>query len=82
MFNLKIKKPDGSKVEVSYYHKWDAFTAAIGFYQESKDDWGLGYLHATRRYITSDNLVAEPFAFSDKGFEILIEHASNPAKEF
>ena len=82
MFNLKIKKPDGLRVESSFYNKWEAFTEAIWVYQDTQDDWGIGYLHATRRYITVGNLAAEPFTFVGKGFDITIEDALNPAKEF
>ena len=83
MFNVKIKKPDGSKVESSYYDKWDAFTAAISSYQDTKDEWGIGYLHAARKYITAGKLAfVEPFTFSGRGFDIIIEDDSNPAKEF
>ena len=83
MFNVKIKKPDGSTEESSYYDKWDAFTAAISSYQYTGDDWGIGYLYGTRRYITDAKLAfAEPFTFSGRGFDIIIEDDSNPAKEF
>lgn len=81
MFNLKIKKPDGSRVELTYYDKWDVFAAAIGVYQVTGDDWGIGYLYAARRYVTIGNLAAEPFTYSDEGFEIIIEDALNPAKD-
>ena len=82
MFNLKIKKLDGSKEESSYYDKWDAFTAAGWAYQDTEDDWGIGYLYAARKYITIANLAAKAFVFSSRGVEIIIEDDSNPAKEF
>lgn len=78
MFNLKIKRPNGSKAELSYHHKWDAFTAAIALYQDTEDDWGMGYLSATRKYVTAANLAADPFVFFGRGFSIIIEDASNP----
>ena len=78
MFNLKIKRPNGSKVELSYYDKWDAFNGAIWLYQGADDVWGIGYLTAARRYVTAAKLAAEPFMFSGKGFSIIIEDASNP----
>lgn len=67
MFNLKIEKKGQPTVEVSYYDKYDAFTAAIGFYQRENDKWGEGYLHAARRYVTIGNLAAQPFSFWGNG---------------
>ena len=64
MFKLKIEKKGQAPVEVSYYERYDAFTAAIGFYQRENDKWGEGYLYAARRYATIGNIAAMPFRFS------------------
>ena len=55
MFKLKIEKKGRPTVEVYYYERYDAFTAAIGFYKWENDKWGDGYLHACRRYVTIDD---------------------------
>ena len=67
MFNLKIEKKDQETVEVSYYDKDDAFTAAISYYQTEKDKWGEGYLWAARRYVTFGNMAANGFSFWGDG---------------
>ena len=67
MFNLKIKKKGQPTVEVSYYDKYDAFTAAISYYQKENDKWGEGYLHAARRYVSIGNIAAMPFTFCGDG---------------
>ena len=67
MFKLKIEKKGQEPLEVSYYDKYDAFTAAIGFYQKEKDYWGEGYLYAARRYVTIESLAAKPFSFWGDG---------------
>lgn len=78
MFNLKIEKKGQPTVEVSYYERYDAFTAAIGFYQRENDKWGEGYLHAARRYVTIGNIAAQPFSFwgdGEDGMHITITDA-------
>lgn len=67
MFNLKIEKKGQEPTEISYYDKYDAFTAAIGFYQQENDKWGEGYLYACRRYVTIGSIAAEPFSFLGDG---------------
>ena len=64
MFKLKIEKKGQDTVEVSYYERFDAFTAAISHYQKENDKWGEGYLHAARRYVTVGNMADMPFVFS------------------
>ena len=67
MFKLKIEKKGHVPVEVSYYDKYDAFTAAISHYQGENDKWGEGYLHAARRYVSIGSLTAQPFSFWGNG---------------
>lgn len=67
MFNLKIEKKGQPTVEVSYYDRYDAFTAAIGFYQKENDKWGEGYLYAARRYANIENRAGQPFSFWGDG---------------
>ena len=67
MFKLKIEKKGQDTVEANYYDRFDAFTAAIGFYQGENDKWGEGYLHACRRYVTIESLAAKPFSFWGDG---------------
>ena len=66
MFKLKVEKK-GLEVETEYYDRYDAFTAAISHYQAENDEWGRGYLHAARRYVTIESLAAEPFSFWGEG---------------
>ena len=63
MFKLKVEKKGQEPVEVSYYDKHDAFTAAISMYQGENDRWGEGYLHAARSYVTTEAINAKPFSF-------------------
>ena len=67
MFKLKIEKKGQEPVEVSYYEKYDAFTAAIHHYQMENDKWGEGYLHACRRYVSIGYIAAMPFSFWGDG---------------
>ena len=67
MFKLKIEKKGYDTVKVTYYDKYDAFTAAISHYQTENDKWGEGYLHAARRYVTIENLATKPFSFWGDG---------------
>ena len=67
MFKLKIEKKDQPTVEASYYDRFDAFTAAIGFYQGENDKWGEGYLYSCRRYVTIGSIAAQPFSFWGNG---------------
>ena len=67
MFKLKIEKKGQEPVEVSYYEKYDAFTAAIHHYQMENDKWGEGYLHACRRYVSIGDIAAMPFSFWGDG---------------
>ena len=67
MFKLKIEKKGQPTVEVSYYDRLDAFTAAISHFQAEKDYWGEGYLYAARRYVTIESLAAKPFSFWGDG---------------
>ena len=78
MFNLKIEKKGQPIVEYDFYYKHNAFTAAISFYQKENDKWGAGYLWAARRYVTIENLAAEPFSFwgdGEDGMRITITDA-------
>lgn len=67
MFKLKVEKKGQEPVEVDYYGRYDAFTAAISHYQAENDKWGEGYLRAAQRYITIESLTAEPFSFWGHG---------------
>ena len=67
MFRLRVEKKGQPTVEVSYYDKYDAFTAAISFYQAENDEWGEGYLYAARRYVSIGNIADEPFSFWGDG---------------
>lgn len=67
MFKLKVEKKGRAPVEADYYDRYDAFTAAIGFYQKENDKWGEGYLYACRRYVTIRTITAEPFSFWGDG---------------
>ena len=67
MFKLKIEKKGHDTVEANYYERFDAFTAAISHYQKENDEWGEGYLHACRRYVTIGNIAAQPFSFWGDG---------------
>ena len=75
MFKVKIEKNGQEPLEVSYYGRHDAFTAAIGFYQTENDKWGEGYLHACRRYVSIGNIAAMPFSFRGNGMRITITDA-------
>ena len=78
MFKLKIEKKGQEPLEVSYYDKYDVFTAAISFYQQENDKWGEGYLYAARRYVTIGSIAAQPFSFwgdGEDGMRITITDA-------
>ena len=63
MFKIKIEKKGQPTVEDEYYDKYDAFTAAISYYQKENDKWGEGYLYACRRYVTIGSIAAQQFSF-------------------
>lgn len=67
MFKLKVEKKGRAPVEVSYYERYDAFTAAISMYHGENDKWGEGYLYAALRYVTAETINTEPFSFWGDG---------------
>ena len=78
MFKLKIEKKGRPIVEYDFYDRYNAFTAAISYYQTENDKWGEGYLHAARRYVTIGSLAAQPFSFwgdGEDGMRITITDA-------